>query len=316
MARVRQILLLAVVLVALALAPGSATAAIVGPEGGTLEVTGADVRVRITVPAGTSGGELSAFFGSPTATPPTGYTLLGQQIDITAPSATAAYPLVLEFELAAAALPAGIIDNEIVVLRNNAPIPLCGLPAPSCWLDRGFRPNGDFYAVARTTEASAWNLARAPAFTGPPSTNTPGPGTTTGPGGEGTTNPGTETGTGVVPDTAAPLAGLRVHARQRLAAVLRKGLALTARCSEACTLKVSALLDAKQARKLRLPRQIGSVSGKIAGAGERNLTLKFSAKARKALRRQRSVKLTLRTTVADSAGNAGKVRDVRVTLRR
>jgi len=28
------------------------------------------------------------------------------------------------------------------------------------------------------------------------------------------------------------------------------------------------------------------------------------------------VKLTLRTTVADSAGNAGMVRDLRVTLRR
>ena len=303
MTRLRKFLLPALML--LALAPSSANAgASVGPEGGTLEVNGADVRVRITVPAGTSGGELSAFVGSPTATPPTGYTLLGQQINITAPSATAAaYPLVLEFELAAAALPAGVSDNEIVVLRNHVPIPICGLPAPACWLDRGFRPNGDFYAVARTTEASAWNLARAPAFTGPPPTG-------------GTTDPGTETGTGVVPDTTAPLAGLRVQARQRLAAVLRKGLALKASCSEPCALNVDALLEAKQARKLRVPQRIGSVNGKITPSGERNFTLKFSAKARKALRRHRLVKLTLRTTVADSVGNAGMVRDLRVTLRR
>ena len=69
------------------------------------------------------------------------------------------------------------------------------------------------------------------------------------------------------PDTAAPAATLQA-AKQKLKAVLAKGLALTASCSEPCTLKLQLVVDKKTAKKLKLgkkPTVVGTLTRSLAG---------------------------------------------------
>ena len=72
---------------------------------------------------------------------------------------------------------------------------------------------------------------------------------------------------GPAPDTSAPSASLKA-AKQKLKAVLAKGLALTATCSEPCTLKLQLVVDKRTAKKLKLgkkPTVIGTLTRSLAG---------------------------------------------------
>ncbi|MFM7141693.1 MAG: hypothetical protein ACKO2K_07230, partial [Alphaproteobacteria bacterium] len=71
------------------------------------------VAVKITTPAG---GQVSVGTGPAQLTDPTGYQLLDFQVAIEAPAQTTANPLVLEFEIAAAAIPLGENANSLVIL--------------------------------------------------------------------------------------------------------------------------------------------------------------------------------------------------------
>jgi hypothetical protein len=94
-------------------------------------------------------------------------------------------------------------------------------------------------------------------------------------------------------------------AKQKLKAVLAKGLAVRVTCS--CTLKLQLVVDKKTAKKLKLGKKatvIGTLTRTVSGSVK--LKIKLTAKARKALKKARSVKLTVR------AGTVTK----RVTLKR
>ena len=82
-------------------------------------------------------------------------------------------------------------------------------------------------------------------------------------------------------------------AKQKLKAVLAKGLAVRVTCS--CTLKLQLVVDKKTAKKLKLGKQatvIGTLTRTVGGSVK--LKIKLTAKARKALKKARSVKLTVR----------------------
>ena len=60
-----------------------------------------------------------------------------------------------------------------------------------------------------------------------------------------------------------------------------------------------------RAPRLAKTQVIGRGSGRLTAAGKAKVTLKLTAKARKALKRARSLKATLTVTARDAAGNTG-----------
>jgi hypothetical protein len=101
----------------------------------------------------------------------------------------------------------------------------------------------------------------------------------------------------------------------KVAALAKSGIVVPVTCSERCTVAAKLVLDAKTAKKLKLPAVVGS--GRAAGAaGPVRVTAKLSAKAKSKLRRQRTLKLRLELTVTDAAGNAATVPARTLTLRR
>ena len=109
-------------------------------------------------------GPVEIVEGPVTEDPPAGFTLLGQQVDITAPSASAQDPLVLVFRLDASFIPDGEDETTIHVLRDGVPVPACGDqsgeadPDP-CVSDRSRLADGDVSITVLTSEASRWTFA-------------------------------------------------------------------------------------------------------------------------------------------------------------
>ena len=98
---------------------------------------------------------------STTATPPSGFFLLGQEFDITAPNAPdAAHPLVFVFEFDAT-VPAG----ALIVFRNGVAVADCtgapsAVPDP-CVASRTSDVDGDTVITVLTTHASLWTAGIA-----------------------------------------------------------------------------------------------------------------------------------------------------------
>ena len=104
-----------------------------------------------------------------TQTPPSGYTIIGQQVDISAPAGTAAAPLSIRFLLDPAIVPAGQDETTIVVLRNGVPVPDCdpltsGVADPDPCIYARIRAGDDVAIRVYTSAASHWNFATAPPF--------------------------------------------------------------------------------------------------------------------------------------------------------
>jgi hypothetical protein len=118
-------------------------------------------------------------------------------------------------------------------------------------------------------------------------------------------------------DTQAPSLTAAIG-RARLGDVLKKGLKLTATCSEGCTVRAQLQIDAKTAKKLKLGKQLVTIAaGTAAGQpGRVVVPLKLTAKAKKALKRTRSLKATLVVTATDAAGNVSAPVRKSVTLKR
>ena len=124
---------------------------------------------------------------------------------------------------------------------------------------------------------------------------------------------------GAAPDTTAPALRVSVSSRQRLATVLRRGVAARARCSESCTLRTRLLLSRSTASRLgvRAGRD-GAVVGRaragaLSGRGTQIRT-RLSRGARTRLRRSRTVTLRLEIRAIDASRNT-RVVTRRVTLR-
>jgi hypothetical protein len=110
-------------------------------------------------------------------------------------------------------------------------------------------------------------------------------------------------------DVRAPAAYVRSSSRQRLKTVLTRGLLVPVGCGESCGVSVNVLLDRKVARRLDLagrtgPAVIGTATARLSAAGRRTLRVKLTQDARRALRKSKSVAVTLQVLVSDAAGNA------------
>ncbi len=128
------------------------------PSGG--EATSADpVASAVTTPVA---GPVSITTSAAADMPPGGYVFLGEQLQISAPQATASDPLILTFRLDGSLLPAGALPADSAVFRNGTLVPDCtgagAIPDP-CVASRTLDGN-DLVLVVRTSRASTWNLGR------------------------------------------------------------------------------------------------------------------------------------------------------------
>ncbi len=103
------------------------------------------------------------------------------------------------------------------------------------------------------------------------------------------------------PDVVKPTVKATVKRGLRLKSVLKKGLPVTANCSEACTFKAS-LLGSPRGR-----RSFGKGKASIAAAGDVDFTIKLNSLGKRSLRRARKPALKLRLTGTDLAGNKATV---------
>lgn len=109
------------------------------------------------------------------------------------------------------------------------------------------------------------------------------------------------------PDRTAPAVTLKNASK-------KQSLAVTLTTNEPAAATLTATLDSATAHKLKLGRTVGTLKAALK-PGTSTLKVKLSAKGAKAIKKVRSVKLTVTAVVADAAGNQ-TTKTVRVTLRR
>lgn len=128
------------------------------------------------------------------------------------------------------------------------------------------------------------------------------------------------TGSSLMP---GPRDGASAQRGQRLGSALSKGLKLTVVCNQGCLAGASATIDGRLARSLGLapnrgklqPFQVGSGSLR-SGSGSRTLTVRFSSRAQRALRRRGSVKLSLQVRAINTSTSRLATYTFTVTLKR
>lgn len=96
--------------------------------------------------------------------PPQGFVILGQQVTLSAPSASIPNPLLLVFILDGSLLPAGTDADDVVVLRNGVPAGACVAPPaaiPNPCVESRFTTGDDVVLTVRTSAASVWTFGIA-----------------------------------------------------------------------------------------------------------------------------------------------------------
>ena len=121
------------------------------------------IETSVTLPQGVA-GSVSIAEGAITQVEPEDFTFLGQQVNITAPAATAGAPLLLVFRLDASIIPAGHNHTTLQVFRNGAAVENCAAEAgmsaspDPCIAARELLVDGDIQLAVRTSAASQWNF--------------------------------------------------------------------------------------------------------------------------------------------------------------
>ena len=312
---------------------------VVAPGGTVTTGTGASedapVITGVTLPAGT-GGTVTIVETPVVDDAPSGFSFIGQQVDITAPDAPGPEePLRLVFEVAASALPAGTTAANLAVFRNGTAVPACtgaddhAVPNP-CVDERETLGNGNVRITVLTVEASRWNFGRANPTSNPDPDPDPDDGQQTprddqqgqGQNGQGQQQGGGGAGGGggggatTPADTRAPVGSFAVAARQTIRTLIRKGLRVTVRCDEACTTRVELRIDRKTAKRLKLKTTLARANARLTAGGSKKVAVKLPAKTKKKLKTLRSMKITVRTTAVDGAGNSARPKSRTVKLKR
>ena len=135
------------------------------------------VETSVTTP---HAGTVSIEVTSTTATSPTGFQFLAQQVNITAPPTTPNMPLVIAFTLDSSLVPAGADENTIHLFKGGVQVPPCtgapGAASPDpCVSNRDLLPDGDIEITVLTSTASSWNLGVRSQTPSPTPTPTPKP---------------------------------------------------------------------------------------------------------------------------------------------
>jgi hypothetical protein len=112
-----------------------------------------------------------------------------------------------------------------------------------------------------------------------------------------------------LPDRSAPVVQLALARRIARALLARRGLPTSVTCSEACTLTLVLRVDARTARRMRVPRALARASARTIAAGQVRVRLKPKASVRRRLARApgRRVRAQLAVTVTDAARNSRTV---------
>jgi hypothetical protein len=86
---------------------------------------------------------------------------------------------------------------------------------------------------------------------------------------------------------------------------LRRGLVARVRCSESCRVSAVLRLDARTAKRHKLPRRLARATGALARAGSVRMRVKPTASVQRRLKRvKRPMRARLTTTAVDGAGQA------------
>ena len=115
-------------------------------------------------------------------------------------------------------------------------------------------------------------------------------------------------------DTSPPSCVVSSVSRN-LADAVKRGLRFSLRCTEASTIGIELVVDAKTARKHRVAKRIGSRSTNVQALTTR-ITVPLSRTAKRRLKNARSLKVRVRITARDAAGNRAPARSVNLTLKR
>jgi uncharacterized delta-60 repeat protein len=131
-----------------------------------------------------------------------------------------------------------------------------------------------------------------------------------------------------------------VNRNYKIKTVSRKGVSAKVGCNQACTLRVKLVASATTAKQLKLGGKrsrrctkhhgkrtcrttikyravtVGSASGRLAGAGGKHFVLKLTSRARKAINKQKRVKLTLQATGVSTSSHQTKSASKTLTLKR
>jgi probable HAF family extracellular repeat protein len=138
---------------------------------GTTVTPSAPIQTNVTSP---NAGTVDIVQSVVTQPAPAGYGYLGYEADITAPTATATDPLLLQFSLDQSLLAAAGVDvNTVQLFRDGVPIAACADPvvvvaAPDpCIFARGTNADGSAAIYVYTSHASHWNFGK-PVASAPP----------------------------------------------------------------------------------------------------------------------------------------------------
>jgi hypothetical protein len=113
----------------------------------------------------------------------------------------------------------------------------------------------------------------------------------------------------VIGPDATPPHGTLALGRTNLTKVVKRGfIPVTATCDESCTVKVSAVVSKKAAKRLGTNRKVASGKGTARPGKRSKLRVKLTRRARRALRGKRLVRFQLVATFTDARGNASGVR--------
>lgn len=104
-------------------------------------------------------------------------------------------------------------------------------------------------------------------------------------------------------DTTRPRVSVRSLTNHRLAVVLRRGLAFSVGCSEACRIQARAVVDARTARRLGVGGIVARTSTVLARPDRARVIMRLSRRARTKLKPMQSVRLRVTITVTDRANN-------------
>ncbi len=94
---------------------------------------------------------------------PTGFQLLGQQVDISAPTATTGDPLVIVFRIDSSLIPPGEDETTIQLFKDGVQVSACtgapGVASPDpCVSSRALLGDADVEITVLASSASAWNF--------------------------------------------------------------------------------------------------------------------------------------------------------------
>ncbi len=128
--------------------------------GNTGATPAAPVQTEVTSP---NPGPVTLVVTSVVPTSQPGYQLLGKQVNIIAPPATAANPLRFVFEFDASEIPPDQDETTLVMFRNGVTVGECpgsatALPAGPCVTARERLVDGDVRLTVLTASASTWTL--------------------------------------------------------------------------------------------------------------------------------------------------------------